>query len=111
MFKTDVPSVDTTDDYLNLQYCVEQGVVGLEWVLLGPRNIADKKRLTNYMKHQGHKVIAKEMNDVAYLRVEEGDIIQLGLNIVRDFYSIPEDAVMGLLVDGFLLPPYLQRSQ
>lgn len=101
MFKTVIPSVETTDDYLNLQYSVCNGIVGMEWVLLGPRNIADKNMLTKFIRGYGHKVAVKEMNGVSYLRVEDGDITQLGMGVVQEFYGIGTDVAMGLLVQGF----------
>ena len=111
MFRTAIPSLETTDDWLNLQYSIEQGVVGLDWVLLGPRNIADKKAITNFIRRRKHKVEAREVNKVAYLRVEDGDINGLGLGIVLDFYGVASDHEMGLLVQGFLPPPNLQLAQ
>jgi hypothetical protein len=81
MFRTTVPSTETTDDYLNLQYSIERRTVGLDWVLLGPRNYADKEALTNFIRRRRHKVEIREMNDVAYLRVEDGNVVELGLAI------------------------------
>ena len=109
MFRTTTPSTETTDDCLNLQFAIERGAVGLEWVLLGPRNIADKEALTKFICRRKQKVEAREMNGVAYLRVEEGDLIDLGLSIVNDFYGVASDYAMGLLVHGFL--PHIIESR
>lgn len=111
MFRTAIPSAETTDDCVNLQYSFERGVVGLDWVLLGPRNIADKEALTNFIRRRKHKVEVREMNEVAYVRVEDGDINDLGRSIVHDFYGVASDYEMGLLVQGFLVPPNLQLAQ
>ena len=43
------------------------------------------------------------MNEVSYLRVEDGDIAELGLSIVREFYIMPPDSDVGIWVDGFPL--------
>lgn len=46
MFYTSRPSVEE-DNCPALQYSIQNGKVGLDWVLLGPRNIADKSRIEN----------------------------------------------------------------
>jgi hypothetical protein len=104
MFRTTTQSVETTDDCLNLQYSIESATIGLDWVLLGPRNSADKEALTNFIRRRKHKVETRDMNEVAYLRVEDGDISKLGLRIVYDFYGVRSDYAMGLLTQGFLPP-------
>jgi hypothetical protein len=104
MFRTVIVSAETADDCLNLQYSLEQGVVGLDWVLLGPRNVADKVALTRFIRRREHVVKARNMNGVAYLRVENGDLCRLGLGIIHDFYGVDGDYPMGLLVQGFPLP-------
>lgn len=100
MFYTSRPSVEE-DNCPALQYSIQNGKVGLDWVLLGPRNIADKSRIAKFIASRGHKVAEMEMNEVFYLRVENGDIAGLGLSIVEGFYKMPIDADIGTLVSGF----------
>jgi hypothetical protein len=107
MFRTGLPSLDTTDDCLNLQYSIESGTVGLDWVLLGPRNCADKNNLSAFIHRCNYTAEARTMNDVAYLRVEDGDVVELGLRIILDFYDVSPDYAIGLLLEGFSLPSSL----
>jgi len=104
MFRTAIASAETADDCLNLQYAIEGNVVGLEWVLLGPRNVADKAALTRFIRRRGHQVRTRDMNGVRYLRVENGDLCRLGLEIIHDFYGVDHDYPIGLLVQGFSVP-------
>lgn len=103
MFYTPRLSINTADDCPNLQFSIQKGKVGLDWVLLGPRNIADKDLITKFITSKGHKVKVKEINEVSFLRVNEGDMAPLAISIVDDFYQMPIDADIGVLVSGFSL--------
>jgi hypothetical protein len=100
MFNTHVINKLECGNSLNLQYAIENLVVGLEWVLLGARNIADKNRLIKFIEKRGYIVTEREMNNVRYLRVEDGDIVKLGLSICTEFYKVDSNADMTLLTDG-----------
>tara|TARA_B110001469_G_C9630547_1_gene315387 strand:+ start:412 stop:933 length:522 start_codon:yes stop_codon:yes gene_type:complete len=86
---------------VNLQYSIENGVIGLDWVLLASRNIADKEKMIPFIKEQGHRVLEREGNGVPYLRVEDGDLVALGMRIIKDFYRLRSDDQMDLFISGF----------
>jgi hypothetical protein len=92
-------------DAVNLQYSVEHGAVGLDWVLLGQTNIADKEKVAAFAAHLGHPMTEQEMNEVRYLRVEGQDLDKLGTSIIVEFYGIPRNAELGLITEGFEWPP------
>ncbi|TAM40488.1 MAG: hypothetical protein EPN61_11230 [Burkholderiaceae bacterium] len=99
MFSTAISSADTDDSILNLQYSVEEGIAGLDWVLLGPRNIAELEQVAAFAASRGHQVMVRTMNNVSYLRVEDGDIGALGQSIIAQ-YGIPSDNDIGLLASA-----------
>lgn len=103
MFETSVASAETGDRILNLQYSVEGEVVGLDWVLLGERNMADESDIARLGEAYKYRVLEREVNGVPFLRVENGNICELGQRIVKDVYRIADDTPIGLLVDGFSL--------
>lgn len=72
MFKTLIPSADSDDQWLNLQYSIEGNTVGLDWVLLGARNIADRQKIIDLCEFHNYEVMTRELNDVGFLRVERG---------------------------------------
>ena len=111
MFRTPIPSVETDDDCPNLQYAIQNGKLGLEWVLLGERNVADKKAIEKIIRNNGHEVQVMKMNDVSYLRAEKGDLGSTGLQIVHDFYGVDSQYPMGLLVHGIRLSPGYRSRQ
>ena len=92
-------------DAVNLQYSVEHGAVGLDWVLLGKTNIADKEKVSAFAAQRGHSMTEHEMNNVRYLRVEGSNLESLGTSIVVELYGIPRNAQLGLITDGFEWPP------
>lgn len=97
MFDTLVRSRATYDPTLNLQYSVEDGALGLDWVLLGERNRVDRQRIERFARMKRHTVRERRLNDVFYLRVEDGDLVALGIGIARELYRVPEDYVIGVL--------------
>lgn len=103
MFETALRSDQTQDRVLNLQYSIEKDVVGLDWVLLGERNIADQSNIATFAGARGHRVRQRELNGVPFLRVEDGRLAELGQGIIRDVYALGDEAEIGLLVDGFEL--------
>jgi hypothetical protein len=86
---------------VNLQYSIENGVTGLDWVLLSPRNIADRKALSTFITNSGYKFSELEANDVKYLRVEGSNISELGVKICREFYRLSSSEKIELLAEGF----------
>lgn len=85
----------------NLQYSIEKGQLGFDWVLLAPRNIKDEAQLTEFMKRVGYTVSKREMHAVTYLRVEGKDLENLGIKILRDFYHLAPEAKLELITEGF----------
>jgi len=91
------------DLFPNLQYSIENGRLGLDWVLLAPQNIKDESKLTDFIKGLGFSVLKREMNDVRYLRVEGNGLDNLGVRILRDFYHLKPDAKLELIIEEFQL--------
>jgi hypothetical protein len=103
LFDTVRKSQTTDDQGLALQYSVIDGRIGLDWVLLGPRNAADAQIVAAMIRSQGHHVERREMNRVPFLRVEDGDLATLGENILETLYGVPAHAELGLIIDGIVL--------
>jgi hypothetical protein len=90
---------------VNLQYSIERGVVGMDWVLLGPRNIADRDKIIEFASKLGHRLDAQEMNGVRYLRVTGSGIVELGAKIVQDYYHLAPDTKLEMITEGFQWQP------
>lgn len=89
------------EESINLQYSIEGGQLGLDWVLISSTNIADKAKLEAFVTERGHSFQEKEMNGVRFVRIEDGDLARLGLHIVTDLYGLNPSARLDTVVDGF----------
>jgi hypothetical protein len=87
-------------DSVNLQYSVEGGGVGLDWVLLSSRNVLDQAPIAKFIASKGFEVSERQMNGVRYLRVEGPGIEALGIAIVAEFYQTPPERLLGVIKDG-----------
>jgi len=67
-------------------------------------NIADKDKIVAFMKDKHCTILEREGNGVRYLRVEDGDLVQLGKQIA-ELYHLQADGQMGMFIDGFEWKP------
>lgn len=93
-------SSNIAEPAINLQYSFEDGKAGLDWVLIAPRNLQDQKKFTDVVTKRNQLVVEKEKNGVRYLRVEDGDIVELGLNLLKDIYRLRNEDEMEIIADG-----------
>ena len=89
------------DGSLNIQYSIEQGRFGLDWVLTSPDNIAAKADFQAFAESMGYVVENRTGNRVEYLRVERGgSLFTLGRAVVTELFSMPESGELGLYFRG-----------
>jgi hypothetical protein len=100
-----VPPNSKDGESVNLQYSIEGGVVGLDWVLISPRNIADQKKIIEFVSTLGYQLKEYEMNNTRYLRTTGDYISDLGKSIVKDFYKMDLNTKLDIVVEGFELQP------
>lgn len=91
-------------DVLNLQFSVENGKVGFDWVLLAPRNIEDQAKFRAFAREHGVEPVGRTVNGVSYLRVEDTDVAEFASLIVTEMYRRPPDEPLGLVFQGFDWP-------
>lgn len=98
-----VPANSTDDEPVNLQYSIDDGVVGMDWVLAGPRNIADKAKVMELATKLGYRLEECCLAE-RYLRMTGNGISELGSRIIQDLYKIDADKKLDLVVEGFEWP-------
>jgi hypothetical protein len=103
MFST--PDRASSEDVLNIQFSVENGKAGFDWVLLAPRNIEDEALFVDFARQRGYTPARHEMNNVKYLRVEAGDIARLCSDVISELYRIPASMKVELITEGFAWKP------
>ena len=95
----------TDGEAINLQYSIEGGVVGFDWVLIGPRNVADKAKVIEIASKLGYRLEEREMNNVHYLRVAGSGISELGARVIQDLYKIDPNTKLEMITEGFKWQP------
>lgn len=109
VFMFNRPGQPGADDTVNIQYAVDNRRVGLDWVLIGPRNIADEALFSEFARAAGYDPQKREQNGVRYLRVEDGDLALLCRDVITKLYGRDENETVEMLVEGFewipLSPP------
>jgi hypothetical protein len=98
------PDRPSDDDAVNLNLSVENGSVGFDWVLLGPRNIEDQEKFRAFARAHGSEPVSRTMNGVSYLRVERADVAKFTASIVTEMYQLPATEPLGFEHDGFEWP-------
>jgi hypothetical protein len=96
---------------IRLQLSIDQGVVGLDWVLLGHRNVADHSRIAEMAAALGYYVEERDREQVRYLRMTGHGIAELGTAIIRDFYGIHPDTPIPMTTVGFTWDPEAHWNQ
>jgi hypothetical protein len=78
------------DDAVEIQFSVEDGKTGLDWILMSPANIEEKPKVLQYARSKGVEWNEKEMNDWLYLRIEQGDVVGLCTSLIEDLYQVEQ---------------------
>jgi hypothetical protein len=93
------------DPAVNVQFSVEGGRVGFDWMLTCEVNRRDRETFLTLAQRLGHTVTEhKGRNNCEYLRAEDGDLAQLCRASIVELYSLPESAEVGLAWQGFDWP-------
>jgi hypothetical protein len=100
-----VPPDSTNGESVNLQYSIDGGVIGFDWVLISPRNITDREMVSEFSSKLDYRLEEREMNGVRYLRVTGSGISELGAKIIQDFYHIHPEAKLRMITEGFKWQP------
>jgi hypothetical protein len=99
------PPGSSDHEAINVQYSIEGGVVGFDWVLINPRNVADKAKVIVIATKLGYRLEEREMNRVHYLRMTGNGISELGTRIIQDVYGIDPKKKLEMITEGFKWQP------
>ncbi len=82
-----------TKDTVEIQFSVEGGLTGLDWILMAEPNRREKPRVIQYALRKGIAWQECEMNNWLYLRIEQGDLPSFCTFLIRDLYEV-EDVLL-----------------
>jgi hypothetical protein len=100
-------AIEHNNDSINIQFSYEDGHVGLDWVLLGDANIQDKDKFEEHLKSQGIKFQSRILNNVSYLRVTQGDLAQICIDVLVKLYGIKKEDLFDVYYQGINLEKYV----
>jgi hypothetical protein len=98
------PGRTSVKDAINIQFSIDKGRIGLDWVLIGVQNIRDRDNFAKFAGGAGYTVTEREMNRVKYLRIEDGDLPKLCESVIDHLYAMPPEAELILILQGFTWP-------
>ena len=110
VFVFNSPDGSTNEDALNIQFSIEDGIVGFDWCLVTRPNIDDAGKFVAYSERRGYTVEEKEMNGVQYHRVETGDLASLCGGVATDMYGLSTMDRLTLIAEGFRFDPTSGQS-
>lgn len=84
------PPLWDAKDTVEIQFSVENGRTGLDWILMSETNRREKPWVIQYALRQGIEWQESEMNNWLYLRVEQGDLAGFCSSLIRDLYKVEE---------------------
>ena len=86
---------------LALQFSIQNGKTGFDWVLVNSANIADQSLFVEFAKSQGFTTQEYSVNGVDYHRSEDGDSLRLCELVMSELYHMTEDDRFSLIQEGF----------
>ena len=93
------------DPAVNVQFSVDDGRAGFDWVLICEVNRRDREKFLALARKLGHTVTEhKARNGCEFLRAEDGDLAGLCRASIVELYGLAESAEMGLVWQGFDWP-------
>jgi len=98
-----VPGTSKSDGFdANLQFSLQKGSLGIDWVLLAKRNIQDSKKFIKIAESHNLSISKIEENGVEYLRAEGPvNLSDVATNILNEMYGIDSTIEMPLIITGF----------
>jgi len=97
-------------DPMNVQFSLEEGRVGFDWLLVQQLNIDDRDRFVALLDANGYTYRTLEANGVPYLRVDHGDLGSLAMRVMSDLYGLKPDDEVDLVLEGVEWPPAASGS-
>ena len=104
------PEQSGADESVNIQFSIENGSIGLDWVLISPVNIRDQEKFKDITRRFRFQYRETEGNGVRYLRTEDRKSEDLCIKLLSEIYGLTDQDTVGLIVESFEWPVTKSQS-
>lgn len=94
------PRARPDDEAVHLQFSMENGRPGFDWVLLAPANVRDQAKFEALAESIGIELQRNQINGVDYFRTEDERCVELCRRIVVDIYGGDENTILDTAADN-----------
>ena len=98
------PEQSGSDESVNIQFSIEDGSTGLDWVLISSVNVRDREKFEDIARRSRFQYRETEMNGVRYLRTEDRKSDELCTKLLSEIYGLTDQDAVGLIVESFEWP-------
>ncbi len=84
------PAHQDSKDSVEIQFSVEKGITGLDWILMSESNQREKAKVIQHALSKGAEWQECEMNNWIYLRINQGDVAELCTSLIKQLYGVDE---------------------
>jgi hypothetical protein len=91
-------------NYANIQFSIDKGRIGLDWVLLAEINRKDQGRFEAIARSKGYVPELRQTNRVSYVRVEGGDLPAVCRDVLVELYGVSDASELGLILQNVKWP-------
>ncbi len=88
------------DGVPSVEFSLEDGTIGLDFVLLSKENLAMQEAFVRLATSLGYEVVSRTVADVPYLRVVGGDLVNLMREVLLHVFGVGPDEEMGIVLEG-----------
>ncbi len=91
---------EKSDGLPSVEYSQEDGVIGLDFVLLSKANLAKRESFEHLAASVGYTVVSRSMADVPYLRVVGDDLPNLMRETLVHVFGVGPNEEMAIVLEG-----------
>ena len=89
----------------DIQFSVQRGRVGIDWVLVGDASIRGRQAFEKLLDAEEASYREQEMNGVRFVRTEDERAPQLCRRVLEELFEVDPEGSVTLIVESFEWPP------
>ncbi len=89
----------------DVQFSIQRGRVGLDWLLIGDANIRGQEAFEKLLDSEEASYREQELNGVRFVRTEDERAPQLCRRVLEEIFEVDPQGAVTLIVESFQWPP------